>query len=98
MLKPFKWLKNVATDIFSGLAFPLPTDADFEITGTTKIDSPPLPACRIECQKERSQTCEAVKCFSGAAHGYCCTRPKGHSGDHVACGGKSHAVCVWGQG
>ena len=30
------------------------------------------------------------------ARSFRCTRPEGHTGPHVACGAKDHALVVWG--
>ena len=54
-----------------------------------------LPRCRNECRPEipDERRCEAI-CPIGI--GYCCTRLRGHSGSHVACGtGGRHELAVW---
>jgi hypothetical protein len=40
--------------------------------------------CKI-CAKSGQEVCRAHE-----GNGYACTRPKGHEGDHVACGSLRH--------
>lgn len=54
-----------------------------------KADVPP---CKGECQSG-----EDSKCGDVHNYGWQCSRLKGHSGDHVACGDVIHAYHVWPQ-
>jgi hypothetical protein len=46
-------------------------------------------ACNLGCQDYGD------KCMDQHYDGFRCTRPKGHSGEHVACGEDIHAVKSW---
>lgn len=49
--------------------------------------------CKGECATGRGLPCSAV---SDLVNLYHCTRDKGHTGPHVACGvDEEHDICVW---
>ena len=54
-------------------------------------------------QKSLCQACEHIQnqdsrivCCCDEVLGYICTREKGHSGNHIACGNSIHGI-VWGD-
>ncbi len=40
---------------------------------------------------------EAYCNMDDPVYGFGCTRPVGHSGEHVACGSSDHRIAVWPQ-
>jgi hypothetical protein len=41
------------------------------------------------------QLCDGLEFCDAKREGFVCTRPKGHAGDHVACGHFVHGAHVW---
>lgn len=61
------------------------------------VDCPPVvdevrPAVKCDCV-----TGTSLKACSAASRNWLCTRPNGHSGDHVACGTDEHNMFSWPQ-
>ena len=56
-------------------------------------------ALQEEALSTEEPTCHwcigAGDCPSKGPFGFCCTRERGHDGDHVACGGSSHNMERW---
>jgi hypothetical protein len=56
-----------------------------------KQEDTKVPACNYECLNAFERVCPSTD------DGWHCTRDKGHSGDHVACGSE-HAIHTWPNG
>jgi hypothetical protein len=76
------------------------TEAEY-LAATAKpplmVDCPPVvdevkPAAKCDCV-----TGTSLKSCSAASRNWICTRPNGHSGDHVACGTDEHNMFSWPQ-
>jgi hypothetical protein len=67
---------------------------------TTRPAAPPdaAPAEPCVCSETVDNLCCEFTPNKVRIGGYRCTRPKGHDGDHVACGGEGfHRLATWPQ-
>ena len=52
---------------------------------------------KVECKPGKGRLClhEDIACCSLSRHSLLCTREKGHTGPHIACGIGKHNITTW---